>query len=415
MAFIGVGLSLVVTVVLGFTILSATRSHLLAAQGEIVTNVIAEIEADHPSLPTGLADVGFQAFDADVRLRLIGGDTLRVKVWAPDGTVVYSDDPRLIGSKFELSASARSALNGETVSSISDVLDPAHADERAVGSLIEFFTPYRDASGEIRGAFEVEQRIDTLRRTLDQVGTIVWITIGTGLFLLGGFMLTLQLARARAYNERRRQTEALLGELLNVQEDERQRIVGALHDDIGQPLYRLLYGLEGGKSRLPDSSVVRAELDRLAALVRDIDSRLRTELRLLHGGIAEDLDLRSALNELVDATRQETGMEINCTVELDVEPDPVPRFALLRAAQEAITNVRKHSGANSMSISVRNRGHAVILEVADDGSGIRGPEGLGLKTMRERLQAIGGGFEVTINRTGGTHFKAWVPIPEETA
>jgi len=412
LAFVGIVLSLVVTIVLGFSIQNATRAHLLAARAQILANVIGEIESQHPGLPSGPEQPSYQAFDADVRLRLIGGDTLRVKLWAPDGTIVYSDDPGLVGSTFEVSPPALSALRGEPASNISDVKDPAHADERSVGSLIEFYIPYQDPSGRIIGAFEVEQRIDTLRETQRRVGASVWLTIGSGLLLLGGFMLALLLARARAFNRRRRQAESLVGELLTTQDSERRRIVGALHDDIGQPLYRLLYGLEGSRSRLSPDEPVREELDRLEGVVRDIDTTLRGELHLLHHGLAEDLGVEAALAELADATRQETGLAIDLSVEIAQEPDPIPRSALLRAAQEAVTNVRKHSGASMMSVDVWQEDREVILEIIDDGSGVKGPKGLGLTTTAERLESIGGGVDVSRRREGGTVFRAWVPLPE---
>ncbi|NOY54940.1 MAG: hypothetical protein GXP34_03040 [Actinobacteria bacterium] len=415
LAFVGIVLSLVVTIVLGFSIQNATRRHLLAARGQILANVIEEIEAQHLRPSSGPGGASYEAFDQEVRLRLIGGETLRVKLWAPDGTILYSDDPDLVGSVFELSPPALSALRGEQTYNISDTSDPAHADESSVGSLIEFYIPYHDPAGEIIGAFEVEQRIDTLQKTLQRVGVNVWLTIGSGLLLLGGFMLALLLARARAFNLRRRQVESLVGEILKAQENERRRIVGALHDDIGQPLYRLLYGLEGGKSRLPAGSPVRSELDRLEGIVRDIDATLRTELRVLHRGLAEDLGLEAALAQLLDATRQETGLDIDLSVNLGNEPDPIPRSALLRAAQEAVTNIRKHSGAASVSVGVWEQDREVIMEIVDDGFGVKGPRGLGLTTTRERLESIGGGIEVRPRREGGTVFRAWVPLPEPGA
>lgn len=413
LAFIGIALSLIVTIILGFSIESAVRRHLLTARVELITNIVDEIEVAHPGLPPAPDTAAYQAFDQSVRLLLLGGETLRVKLWAPDGTVVYSDDENLIGSRFDLSPAAVAALNGDPTPNISDASDPAHADERAVSELIEFYVPYHDAHGAVIGAFEVEQQVDTLNDTLTHVGRSVWITIGSGLLLLGAFMLSLLLARARAVNRRRRHVESLVGELLTVQEEERRRIVGALHDDIGQPLYRLLYGLEGGKARLPEDSPVREELDNLEGIVRGVDSTLRSELRLLHRGLAEDLGLEAALTRLVDATRDETGLTIDLSFDVHAELEPVPRTALLRAAQEALINVRKHAGATGVSVVAREEGKKTIIEVSDDGSGVKGPEGLGLTTTRERLESIGGGVELEPMKEGGTMLRAWVPTPRK--
>jgi len=142
---------------------------------------------------------------------------------------------------------------------------------------------------------------------------------------------------------------------------------------------------------------------------------LRTELRLLHHGLAEDLGLEAALSQLIEVTRLETGLAIGLLVDVAEEPDPIPRSAMLRAAQEAVTNIRKHSGAGSASVAVWEENREVILEIIDDGSGVKGPKGLGLTTTRERLESIGGGVEVTARREGGTVFRAWVPLPESGA
>lgn len=411
LAFVGIVLSLVVTIVLGFSIERATRRHILQARIELIENVVDEIEAGHPGLPPAAGTPGYESFDDDVRLRLLGGETLRVKLWEPDGTIVYSDNPNLVGTHFNLSVPAVDALAGNPTSNISDATDPAHADERSTGGLVEFYIPYHDSAGSVIGAFEVEQQIDSLRNTLARVGRSVWFTIGSGLLLLGAFMLALLLARARAVNRRRRHVETLVGELLTLQDEERRRIVGALHDDIGQPLYRLLYGLEGGKSRLPEDSPVRQELDQLEEIVRSVDSTLRSELRLLHRGLAEDLGLEAGLARLVEATRQETDLEIELSVDVSTELEQIPRSALLRAVQEALMNVRKHAGADSVSIVAREDGRSIAIEIRDDGSGVKGPQGLGLTTTRERLESIGGGVEVRSPREGGTMLRAWVPIP----
>lgn len=72
-------------------------------------------------------------------------------------------------------------------------------------------------------------------------------------------------------------------------------------------------------------------------------------------------------------------------------------------------NVRKHAEAEQVRVEVRARPDRVVLEITDDGKGIGRHEGLGLVTLRERLEAIGGGLIVTGLRRGGTRVSAWVP------
>lgn len=413
-ALLGIGVSLLVAVALGFWIPGIVSRHLLVARADLMATIGTEIAAK------GLVPVGppgsdsYRAFDEEMRLRAVGGETVRVKLWSLDGVVLYSDDPSLVGRRFGLSEPARAALEGRTSFNISDLTEPAHARDKEFGELLEFYVPVRTPEGELFGLFEVEQRADELRNTVGHIQRNVWMAIVSGLGTLGVFMGALAVASARIMNRRRRDAERLLGTLFKAQEEERKRTVAALHDDIGQPLYRLLYGLEGAKARLGGDHPVSAELERLEDLVRDMDRTLRAELRLLHRGVQEDLDLRSAIKDLVESTRQETALRIELDtggVDDTVISD-VARVALLHAVREALINVRKHAEATRVWVTVRNQPDRVVLEVRDDGKGIGRQEGLGLVTIRERLQAIGGGLTVAGRRGAGTRFRAWVPVEE---
>lgn len=416
-ALVGVIVSAVIAVVLGFSIPAAVRGHLLEARGHLIEAVAQDL-VNRGVIPVGLPtdpDV-LSRLDEEVGRRLLGGETVRVKVWDMSGTILYSDAPELIGRTFTLSPNALRALAlGEATTAIPGLSDAENVFERDLGPLIEFYVPIYDAEGEPVALFEVYQRAEALEEALAGVRRNVWASIGSGLAVLGLFMGTLTLAAAQVLDRRRRQAEMLLGSLLRVQDEERRRIVGALHDDVGQPLYRLLYGLQGSRARLPDDSEVHDELLRLEGVVRQVDRTLRGELRLLHQGIAEELGLEGALTELVEATRRESDLVVELSVADGADLDQVSRSALLRAAQEALVNVRKHAAATVASVCLERRGARVLLEVADDGRGWRGREGLGLVTIRERLEAIGGGLRVRRGSDRGTVVRAWVTWEEASS
>lgn len=410
-AFAGVIMSLLLAVLLGIWIPGLVRTHLLVARAELFGSIGDEIAA------RGLVPVGapgsetYRNFAEEVELSLLGGETVRVKLWTMDGHISYSDDPELVGREFGLAPAAMAALDGTTSFNISDLSEPAHATERQLGRLIEFYVPVHDPEGVIVGLFEVEQRVDALETTLSHVRRNVWLSIGTGIGLLGVFMGSLTVASARVLNRRRRQAERLLGSLFRAQEDERKRTVGALHDDVGQPLYRLLYGLEGSRAKLPADHPVRGELERLSGLTRDIEATLRSELRSLHQGVDEDLDLTAALRQVIDTARSETDLGI----ELDVDGAEIAsiaapvKTALVHAAREGITNVRKHSSASHAVVTLSRTPQELVVSVEDDGVGVRAPEGLGLVTTRERLEALGGSLRITPIRGSGTLLRAAVP------
>lgn len=414
-AFAGVLISLAVAIVLGLWIPRMVRTHLLEARAGLAKSIGDDIAA------RGLVPVGnpgsdrYRRFAEEVEASLLGGETVRVKLWNLDGTIAYSDDPALVGLRFDLSPAARTAISGTTTFHISDLSEPAHAHERPLGRLVEFYVPVEGPDGTTVGLFEVEQRVDALESTLGEVRRNVWLAIGSGVGVLGLFMTVLAYSTSRVLDRRRRQAEQLLGDLFHAQEEERRRTVGALHDDVGQPLFRLLYGLEGSQAKLPPDDPVRTELARLGELTRDIDRTLRTELRNLHRGVDEDLDLPSSLRQLVDATRAETSL----SVELDLPDDsPLPigraaMTALAHAAREGVTNVRKHADARHVTVTLARDGRDLVLEVEDDGVGTRNADGLGIATTRERLEALGGSLRVVSARgRRGTVLRAAVPVEE---
>jgi two-component system NarL family sensor kinase len=213
-------------------------------------------------------------------------------------------------------------------------------------------------------------------------------------------------------DRRRQQAENLLGSLFHAQEDERRRTVGALHDDVGQPLFRLLYGLEGSRAALPPDHPAQLELERLSDLTRDIDRTLRTELRTLHRGVDEDLGLASSIEQIVDTAMAETDLVVDLDVG-DVDASALgqaAKIALVHAVQEAVINVRKHANATHVAVELRSTPQDVVVSIRDDGTGVRASEGLGLVTSRERLEALGGRLKVTSTRGRGTVFQAMVPI-----
>jgi signal transduction histidine kinase len=412
LAFSGVLISLGIAVALGIWIPHIVRQHLLQARVDLIATIGDEI-ASQDLVPVGAPGSDtYRSLGEEIELSLLGGETVRVKLWTVDGTVAYSDDVRLVGQTFDLTPTALAALAGTPSYGISDLSEPAHAYEQNMGQVLELFVPVHDQNGVAIGLFEVEQRVDALDATLGQVRRNVWLAIGSGVGLLAVFMTSLALSSARVLDRRRRQAELLLGSLIRAQEEERRRIVGALHDDIGQPVFRLLYGLEGSRSKLSEGHVLEPEIDRLVDITRDIDRTLRSELRTLHQGIDLDLGLALSIEAIVETTRAETDLAIDLDLE-DVDPSTVTRdakTALVYAAREGITNVRKHATASHLAVALTQTAQQIVVSIEDDGSGIRSVEGLGLATTRDRLEAIGGSLRIRSTRGHGTLFRASIPI-----
>jgi len=199
----------------------------------------------------------------------------------------------------------------------------------------------------------------------------------------------------------------MFGNLVRARAEERARIVGALHDDIGQPLYRIHYELQNLLTETDDG--IAGHVREVDEMVLAVDGSLRSELKTLRHGTAEELRLDTALYELVDLTESETELSIRLYVDPACTGQGSGRIALFRAAREALMNVRKHADAGAVTISVRPMRNGVTLAVADDGNGNRGDEGVGLAVARERIEALGGTLKVKARPGRGTKVTAWLP------
>ncbi len=219
--------------------------------------------------------------------------------------------------------------------------------------------------------------------------------------------------RARQVTER---LQALSHRLVQIQDEERRRLAGELHDEIGQNLTALSINLNTIKCGLSPESV-----DRIGARIEDclglveaiVDSiyRLIAELRPIgdHGLIA-----------MLRSYGAQFGRRTGVAVEVQ-GVEPVPPLAekveatLFRIVQEALTNVAKHAHASRVSIEFDPRPGGVELVIADDGCGfnvqaVSGRRGrLGLLTMRERAEAVNAHLQLESRAGQGTRVVVEVP------
>jgi signal transduction histidine kinase len=402
-------LSLVLALLLGVGIPALVERRLLEAHLETLSAVVEEfaaqglIEAVNGEIPD------MAALDEAVRGRLIGADVVRVKVWDINGTIIYSDLAEIVGTTYSPSPGLAGAFDGVPQSGHAGLEGDESVGERDLGHLWEFYVPVASA-GEVAVVFEVYETARSLHAALASIRRWVWFAVGSGLAVLLVFNVNLVASNTRALTRRRNQAERLFADLAQAQEEERTRIIGALHDDIGQPLYRVLYGIQGSQSQLEPASPVAVELEKAAELVRWIDGTLRSELGMLQlGAIDPSQDLDGLLTRLASDVRRESSIDVTLQVGEYGPISEAARTALFRAAREAVTNARKHGDAQAVEITVARDRHRVVLEVADNGAGFDGEIGIGLATTRSRLEAIGGGLSVTKGRGGGTLFRAWIP------
>ncbi len=222
---------------------------------------------------------------------------------------------------------------------------------------------------------------------------------GSGPAVIQGAIEELRLGveRAELYHRveaSRAQLRDVMDRLVSAQEEERQRIVGEVHDGLGQDLHRVLFGIRGLMNATPEE--VDAELASLEKLVNQSSRRLRRLLAELHPSVIEDVGLAASLRGLVERMGDDYGLHVELQIEGFSEPPVDVRLSAFRIAQEALQNIVKHSGTLNGELTVTRENGILALRVADFGRGIaKNPgSGLGMWLMRERAETLGGTLSV---------------------
>jgi PAS domain S-box-containing protein len=208
--------------------------------------------------------------------------------------------------------------------------------------------------------------------------------------------------------------------LLNSQDQERRRIARELHDGTAQNLF----GISINLAKLMRLNAQDVEAQRLIDESQSLGDQALEEIRtlsyLLHPPLLDDAGLVSALRWYVEGFNQRSGIFV------DVIAQPIGRLpaevemTLFRVVQEALSNVRRHSGSETASIRLERRSSEVVLEICDHGHGLPArrlsddPDeliatGVGIPGMRQRLRQLGGSLDIGSNGAG-TRISAVVPL-----
>ena len=200
---------------------------------------------------------------------------------------------------------------------------------------------------------------------------------------------------------------------LRAQEDERRRIARELHDEVGQSLTAVLLDLNRLAGQVPDP--LKEELRTAGETTRNSLDEVRRIARRLRPDVLEDLGLTSALAALAEQYGTHTALRVGHHLEPGLPAlTPEAELALYRIAQEALTNVVRHSGATTAQLRLTAADGGVLLRVDDDGTGMDGaPEGSGTRGMRERALLAGGRLRVRERPGGGTRVDLYVPTGED--
>lgn len=203
--------------------------------------------------------------------------------------------------------------------------------------------------------------------------------------------------------------------LVTAREEERRRLRRDLHDGVGPALAGSLLKMEAARVTLADHPEGAPDvLADLAAGTRRVIDEVRRATYDLRPPALDELGLVGALRE--QAAMFAGGPSGSPRIELRVPPTlpslpAATEVAAYRIALEALTNVVRHSGAGCATVGIEVRGDDVVLEISDDGQGLEASiPGVGLRSMRERAEELGGSLEVATPGERGTMIRAVLPL-----
>jgi two-component system, NarL family, sensor kinase len=351
--------------------------------------------------------------------RVLSNSIVRVKIWSPDGRVLYSDESAEIGGRYALDAGQHRLLrHGGAQVEVTDLNRPENRLDRQQGRLLEAYTQIRTPSG-IPLLFEIYQPLTTVtadaRRLLRALAPPILGAIGLILLVQAPLFWSLM----RRLQQSHEQREGLLANAVSSSRRERRRVASYLHDGPVQELAGLAFSLapvaDDAKTRGADqeAAVVRNVIGRLRGTVRD----LRALLVDLHPPTLATAGLDAALGDLVSPLSA-GGTTVEVRVDGAERLDADTQALVYRVAQEAVRNVIAYADASTVSVDVDVVDSTARLVVADDGRGFapetrerRREEGhLGLSLVEELAQQAGGSLTIDSREGAGTRVRLEVPL-----
>ena len=366
-----------------------------------------------------------------------------LKIWARGGRVVFSNHSSIIGKTFPITPKLAEAWAGTVAAEFDNLIDEEDVPERGTGlPLLEMYSPIREAqSGQIIAVAEFYEDATKLERELLFTKLESWFFVAVVTAVILGLLSGIvgrgsqtidrqrkvledrveQLSKLLAQNEELR-TRAQRSSLKATEINEHflRRISADLHDGpaqlIGLGLLRL-DALSPLIEKLPEQDALqRRDLETVRSAMGDALDEIRTLSAGLSLPELEKLSLKRTLEKAVSMHERRTETKVQRRYEGLPENISMPfKISAYRFAQEALANAFLHGKAIEQQLKASYDGIDLEIVVSDRGPGfdlscLGSGDGLGLQGLRERIESLGGAFEVRSAVNQGTQVIAHVPL-----
>lgn len=435
--------------VIGFWVEREIERGVVTRLGEVQSLYVDSLVAPHLDqlLARGTLDGEQKAtLDALLTDTPLGQKIVAFIIWRPDGRVLYSNESELIGRRFPVSEGLAAALAGNIHAKVVDRATQSHqyATRAWPQRLIETYTPiHAEAMGRVLGAAEFYQTTSELEDAMRGARRRSWGIVAVTMFAMYFLFFSLVRRGSQTIVTQQQELHDRVGELsallaANAQLDAKvrraaarttalneqflRRVAADLHDGPAQDLGFALMRLESmtapasaGAKASGDASVTMADLQSVRAAIDGAMADLRSISSGMQLPEIEALSCVEVAGRAVRDYERKTGAKVDLvTTEVGDAPLPV-RITLYRVLQELLANGFRHAGAASQHVRVAKEGGRVVVEVSDRGPGFdavahaAGDRG-GLAGIRERVQVLGGSFDVRTAPGAGTVVKVELPL-----
>ena len=360
---------------------------------------------------------------------MAGSGIVGIKIWRIDGTIAYSTWPEFIGQRFALSETLKRAFTGKFATELEG--EGSGGDTTDIGSphpMLEVYAPVRsDSSGRIVAIAEYYSIGSELSKELNSAEWSSWIVVAAIGTLMLAALSGIVFSGSRTIDAQRQTLRTQVTDLetlvktneelrdsikraharsVEIHERLLRRVGADLHDGPAQLLSLALllsHALEPG-------SEAKNKSEKLNTVNSALNESLR-EIRSISAGLMlpeiTTADLEHVIRTAVQTHATHTGTAVSCDLALQstVVPDGL-KVCCYRFVQEALNNAFKHAGGKGQSVVATEADHVIVLEVSDQGPGLRlsgSPGdtcGMGLIGMRDRIETLGGKLDIASSTDG---------------
>ena len=363
-----------------------------------------------------------------------------VKIWRPDGTIVYSPDYDLIGSQFEVTPNLAAALEGKVAADFDELEDIENAREREMGiPLLEIYSPVRAPwSGKVVAVAEFYENGTALKSTMEAARWQSWAIVASVMAAVAGILAIFVLWASRKIESQQQELENRLADVTRNSEQnrklhERLQIASAKVTELNERfLKRTSADLHDGPAQLVGFASLRLgealkiqDKKHQEAEIQVIEKALdeaMNEIRNISKGLAvpeiADLTVSETVKRVCRSFEDRDNKKIDLLIEnADLKASTAVKLSIYRFIQEALNNIRKHAPASLGRVSCVGNpdSSALKITVEDDGPGFQlstledSAEKLGLGGLQERLHSVGAELSIDSQIGRGTRLEMLVP------